>query len=132
LRTAAASAAGVAFAGTPLLAACGDGDGKGVLGSRTGTDSDTSTRRSSSDSESSTSTGATAVAFRLSTRNQRSPCGACKAHAAHRFYESSEAAEGDRAHPGCICEVVQQKVTEADIDKFFGDDERTVFDDRRD
>src|SRR5207244_2993186 len=32
-------------------------------------------------------------------------CTACQSHAAHRIYRTAEAAEGDRAHEGCHCEI---------------------------
>jgi hypothetical protein len=33
-------------------------------------------------------------------------CAACREHAAHRTYRTAEAAEGDRVHQGCHCEIV--------------------------
>lgn len=68
--------------------------------------------------------------WRLSTRNQRSPCGACKAHAAHRFFSSAEAAEAGRAHAGCSCEVREQRTTFAQFQDWFAEGDQ-IFDDRR-
>lgn len=45
--------------------------------------------------------------FRLSTHGQRT-CHACRAHGANRFYLTPQAADEDRAHPGCNCRIVSQ------------------------
>lgn len=76
-----------------------------------------------------TANSATATVWRLSTRNQRSPCGACKAHSAHRFFSSADAAEAGRAHAGCICEVREQPTTVGQLQNWFADGDQ-VFDDR--
>jgi hypothetical protein len=72
----------------------------------------------------------TAVVYRLSTRNQRSPCRACKAHAAHRYYATTEAADTGRAHSGCRCAIVQQQVAGESFHGWFESTDRAVFDDR--
>lgn len=70
-----------------------------------------------------------ATVWRLSTRNQRTPCGACKAHAAHRYFSSPEAAEAGRAHAGCSCEVREQRTTVGQFQDWFAEGDQ-VFDDR--
>jgi hypothetical protein len=77
-----------------------------------------------------TSSPTTAVVYRLSTRNQRAPCAACKAHAAHRFYATTDAAGGNRAHPGCRCAIVQQQIAAPSFAAWFDTANRVVFDDR--
>jgi len=72
---------------------------------------------------------AEATVWRLSTRNQRAPCGACKAHAAHRFFVSDVAAEAGRAHAGCTCEIRAQRTTVGNFQTMFTDGDE-VFDDR--
>ncbi len=69
-----------------------------------------------------------AVAYRLSTRNVRTACGACKAHAAHRWFATSEAADRHRAHAGCHCAVVAQRVASAQVAAWFAG--RDEYDDR--
>lgn len=68
--------------------------------------------------------------WRFSTRNQRAPCTACKAHAAHRYYVSAEAADANRAHRGCTCEIREQAVTQLQYDSWFTVAGRNVYDDR--
>jgi hypothetical protein len=72
-------------------------------------------------------------AFRLSTRGQDA-CNACKAHAAHRYYETKADADADRAHKGCNCKIVEHKLDPAVLASYFGagSTSRKVFDDRRD
>lgn len=70
-----------------------------------------------------------ATVWRLSTRNQRSPCTACKAHAAHRYFVSEAAADADRAHAGCYCEIRGQTTTVGQVQEWFGEGGE-VFDDR--
>jgi len=49
------------------------------------------------------------VIYHTSTRKRRS-CGACKSHALNRMYFSRPAADGDRAHPGCNCRIVEERI----------------------
>lgn len=70
-----------------------------------------------------------ATVWRLSTRNQRSACAACKAHSAHRYFASEAAAEADRAHAGCSCEIRGQRTTTGQVQEWFGEGGE-VFDDR--
>ena len=72
---------------------------------------------------------AEAIVWRLSTRNQRSPCAACKAHAAHRFFVSDVTADGGRAHAGCSCQVRAQRTTVGEFQTMFAEGD-AVFDDR--
>jgi hypothetical protein len=113
LGSAAAGAAGLA------LAACGSGTKS--FGKDTQKPSGTATTLPSK---------ADLRVWRLSTRNQRAPCTACKAHAAHRYYTSAEAAGANRAHPGCTCEIREQAVTQLQYDAWFSVTGRAVFDDR--
>lgn len=57
-------------------------------------------------------------AFRLSTHGHRT-CGACKAHAANRFYRTREAADADRAHVGCNCAIVTQRIKRRLAKRYF-------------
>lgn len=65
------------------------------------------------------------IVYRLSTHGRRT-CTACKAHAANRFYKTPAAAEGDRAHAGCNCAIVSQKLKRRLAKRYFK--RRTVFD----
>jgi hypothetical protein len=56
-------------------------------------------------------------------------CTACRNHAEHRTYRSMEAAEADRAHPGCHCEIVTRPSQRAELVAHFSGG-RDVFDDR--
>jgi len=47
--------------------------------------------------------------FRLSTRREDA-CNACKAHAANRYYRLHRYANHGRAHRGCNCDIVSQKI----------------------
>jgi len=66
--------------------------------------------------------------FRLSTHRQRT-CGACKANGANRFFQTSEAADGGRAHPGCNCKIVTQRIRRGVAQQYFRDG--PVFDKRQ-
>lgn len=68
-------------------------------------------------------------AFRLSSRHVKSPCNACISHNRNRYYATSEAADADRPHDGCSCEVRGQVIAEADAAGYFSGG-RTVFDKR--
>ena len=72
---------------------------------------------------------AEATVWRLSTRNQRAPCAACKAHAAHRLFVSDASADAGRAHAGCACEVRAQRTTVGQMQVWFGEGAQ-AFDDR--
>jgi hypothetical protein len=80
-----------------------------------------------------TGTGGTAeaIVWRLSTRNQRAPCKACKAHAAHKYFASHQVATAARAHPGCTCDVLEQPTTATQYEAWFTTTGSEVFDDRR-
>jgi hypothetical protein len=55
-------------------------------------------------------------------------CSACRDHAAHRTYRTAEAAEGDRVHEGCQCQVVGEIAKDPFlVERFAG---RSVLDDR--
>ena len=56
-------------------------------------------------------------------------CNACKSHATHRTYKSEEAADGDRAHLGCHCEIVSRPSQRGEVVAHFPGT-RTVHDDR--
>jgi hypothetical protein len=71
---------------------------------------------------------ATVSAFRLSTHGERT-CGACKAHGANRFYQTREAADGDRAHAGCNCRIVAHPISTQLANQYFRNGD--VFDKRR-
>jgi hypothetical protein len=72
-----------------------------------------------------------APVFRLSTRNHRAACAACRAHAANRIYRTAEAADAGRAHAGCSCRVLSHEIDTARYDTWFADD-RAVHDSRWD
>ena len=69
-----------------------------------------------------------ATVFRLSTHGQR-VCHACKANGANRFFQTSEAADGGRAHPGCNCKIVTQRIRRGVAQQYFRDG--PVFDKRQ-
>jgi hypothetical protein len=55
-------------------------------------------------------------------------CTACQSHAAHRTYRTAEAAEGDRAHAECHCDIAPQAAQDPFLmARFKGSD---VLDDR--
>ena len=56
-------------------------------------------------------------------------CTACKNHATHRSYRSQQAADADRAHPGCRCEIVSRTSHRSEVVAHFPFN-RTVHDDR--
>jgi hypothetical protein len=56
-------------------------------------------------------------------------CNACKGHAAHRTYRSQQAADADRPHPGCHCEIVSRPSHRSELVAHFPFN-RTVHDDR--
>lgn len=109
---------GVAFGGAAVLAGCTD-DGPEVA-SRTNTTG--TTAATSTTAASTTSSGPAvrdAIVFRLSTRGQKAPCAACRAHAAHRHFATAEAADAGRAHPGCDCAIREQPVESGRLEQWF-------------
>ena len=56
--------------------------------------------------------------FRLSTRGQDA-CGSCKGHGAHRYFRTRHAANHNRAHKGCNCHILRQKIPQAQWNTFF-------------
>lgn len=57
----------------------------------------------------SNSLGLSVTVFRLRTRNTRS-CAACKEHHKYNIFISYAFADRNRAHPGCNCPIVKQKL----------------------
>lgn len=51
-----------------------------------------------------------ATIYHTSSRKRRS-CNACKNHAVNRMYYSKQAADNDRAHPGCNCRIVEERTS---------------------
>ena len=49
------------------------------------------------------------IIYHTSTRKRKS-CRACKSHALNRIYSSEQAADSDRAHLGCNCRIVEEKI----------------------
>jgi hypothetical protein len=49
------------------------------------------------------------VIYHTSTRKRRS-CRACKKHAVNRIYPSRHLADGNRAHPGCNCRILEERL----------------------
>jgi hypothetical protein len=48
-------------------------------------------------------------------------CFACQAHAANKLFQTAQAADQGRAHPGCNCTVVSgQPLSQATFDQIFG------------
>lgn len=57
----------------------------------------------------SASTTAKIRVFRLSTRGQH-VCGACKGQAANKYFRLRRSANNRRAHLGCNCTIVKQRI----------------------
>ena len=66
--------------------------------------------------------------FRLSTHGHRT-CGACKANAANKFFRTHAAADQGRAHRGCNCAILTQRLPPGVAKNLFGSAD--VFDRRR-
>jgi len=66
--------------------------------------------------------------FRLSTHGHRT-CGACKANAANKFFRTHAAADQGRAHRGCNCAILTQRLRPGIAKHLF--DSGDVFDRRR-
>jgi hypothetical protein len=58
--------------------------------------------------------------YRLSTHSRRD-CHACKAHAANHYFRTYEAADGHRAHRGCNCAIVTQRIAPGLAVSYFHD-----------
>jgi hypothetical protein len=62
-------------------------------------------------------------------------CRACLSHAEHKRFATREAAEANRAHPGCDCTLLITKVSADEYAHMFGGAngavEREIFDLRR-
>lgn len=140
IRTAAGSAVGIVLGGPPLLSACTSTDpGVSVVTDRheaTTVPSTTSSMTTAPPPDSTappTTSGidgsAAATVWRLSTRNQRAACAACKAHAAHRYFASDVLADAGRAHAGCSCEIRDQTTTVGQLQTWFATNNE-LFDDR--
>ena len=131
LHTATGGAAAAVVIGTPFITGCGPSNDAAPAQASDGAVVPTNEAVDSSASvaQSVVSTSA-AVAYRLSTRNQRAPCKACKAHAAHRYFASAEAAAAGRAHAGCACAVVTNPVTAQQLETWFVTTASDTFDDR--
>jgi hypothetical protein len=56
--------------------------------------------------------------YRLRTRNTRS-CNACKLHHRYKIFTSKKAANLNRAHPGCNCPIVKQKIAVTRFKELF-------------
>lgn len=139
LHTAAGGAAAAVVVGTPFIAGCGpsndaapdhasDGvpapsSGGAVVPTSEAIDPTTSTAQPVASTPAS-------VAYRLSTRNRRAHCNACKAHAAHRYFATAEAAAASRAHAGCTCAVVANPVAPQQLETWFIATANDTFDDR--
>ncbi len=58
------------------------------------------------------------IIYHTSTRRRKS-CSACRGHAVNRIYSSRQAADVDRAHLGCNCRIVEEKIGWQDYLKAF-------------
>lgn len=63
------------------------------------------------------------IIYHTSSR-RRSSCRACKSHAVNRMYSSVQAADDNRAHPGCNCRVVEERISWQNYVKAFWHDSR--------
>jgi hypothetical protein len=102
LSTAVAGVAAVAVGGSGLLSGCGGSSGSGALSSAQPAGS-----------------AGTPNTFQLSTQHIRRACGACQAHAHNRLYTSREAADADRAHPGCHCQIAGRQTDSTTMTQLF-------------
>ena len=64
--------------------------------------------------------GRTQTAYRRSARGRRA-CGACRGHAANRYYRTPRAASQDPAHRGCNCTVVAHPLPTGTFRRYFHD-----------
>lgn len=113
-----------AFGGAAVLGGCTDEpDGSATTGDAgTATEPSAATSTTSAATTSSGPVVRNATVFRLSTREQKAPCAACRAHAAHRYFVTAEAADAGRAHAGCSCAIREQRVESAQLEHWFADD----------
>ncbi len=58
-----------------------------------------------------TSADVQTTVYRFQTRKART-CNACKKHQHYKVFLSQEAANQNRAHPGCNCRIVEQQISE--------------------
>ena len=63
--------------------------------------------------------GGDVVVYRLRTRNTNS-CNACGIHHRYKIFLTMTLADRNRAHPGCNCPIVMQRLPEADYLRLFG------------
>ena len=56
--------------------------------------------------------------FRLSTRGVDA-CSACKGHGANRYFRTRKVANRRRAHKGCNCQILPQKISKQQWNAFF-------------
>jgi len=56
--------------------------------------------------------------YRLSTRGSDA-CHSCKAHGAHRFFRKPRFARQGRAHLGCDCRIVVQRIRRKQWKQYF-------------
>jgi hypothetical protein len=69
------------------------------------------------------------IAYRLSTHRMRA-CSACKGTGANRFYLSPDAANKGRAHPGCNCRILAERIPQVTWTCYFRKGKRRVYDTR--
>jgi len=67
-------------------------------------------------------------AFKLSTRGRHS-CTACRNHAKYKLFETTTAADGNRAHSGCDCVIKRIFIRVSDAETYFA--RSPVYDSRR-
>jgi hypothetical protein len=53
-------------------------------------------------------------------------CRACLSHAEHKRFATLEAAQTNRAHPGCDCLIMMTEVSADDYTRMFGGSGKTV------
>ena len=58
------------------------------------------------------------LVFRLQTRKHHS-CNACKSHHKAMVFRTHALGDQNRAHPGCNCPIIRQKLTKKDWKKLF-------------
>ncbi|HZR84634.1 MAG TPA: hypothetical protein VFD92_26305 [Candidatus Binatia bacterium] len=58
------------------------------------------------------------IVYRFTTRKRRA-CKACRVH--HRYVVAStvQALDNDRAHPGCNCPIIRQRITIGEFTRLF-------------
>ena len=58
----------------------------------------------------------THTVYRFQTRKART-CNACNNHSRYKIFMTAQAADQNRAHPGCNCKIVEQTITQTYMDK---------------